>query len=163
MQRVVRRKDEMFKVTATYLAHDGGTKFYETVLISSQAGPALLIKRYGPIDKNRGGGQTIVERGDLNAMRASMRDILAQKTKTRPGGVYRERGFSHGLHRDAYDIDLSASQLRDGVTEHYTSRDVRTAVTNYFDTVGQAQMDNEIVAEEPDAPEPIRGPEWGCF
>lgn len=165
----------MFQVVRNYLVHSGGTKFYETILIVSKdagvPGPAILIKRYGPQGKQRGGGQTLIERGTWRQMLKAQDEILAQKRKTRNGGQYDPRSFDHGLHAKVFEKEMDAIDLGKVIPHHYEDVKVRTAIEDYFDVAGQAVMDGSMfeAAEVPegelaeDEPEPVRGPEWGSF
>ena len=72
----------MIKVTHQIRKHQGGTKFYETVLFENGAGRSVLIKRYGSMDKIRGRGQYKIEDYSTSAEAAvACSDIWKAKNK----------------------------------------------------------------------------------
>lgn len=155
-----------YKIETNYLEHDGGTKFYETVLISEDGGPAILVKRYGSIDKKMGGGQTIIDRGNRNACVQGCMKILAEKTKLRPGkGQYVEADrILYGLHPHD-QRNVNAFELEKAVTDHFNRSD-SDAIKSYFGITGGAPG-AAVVKEEPAAAGPeepiIRDAHWGSW
>ncbi len=153
-----------YKIETDYMEHDGGTKYYETVVIHEDSGPAILIKRYGAIGTKMGGGQTIIERGSYSAMDQSRQKILADKSKFRSGkGQYvRADRLDMGLHT-AHNRQISAKALVGGVARHFNGADGR-AILSYFGITDV--MANDVVQEEP-APasaEPVvRDAHWGSW
>jgi len=153
-----------YKIDVQYLEHDGGTKFYETVLIQEDGGPGMLIKRYGSIDKKMGGGATIIERGSHSVVAASANKILTEKRKPRGDkGQYKDAPrLSFGLHQ-VRGLSISNSDLTMYVTQHYNRAD-SDAIKSYFGVGGAAA---EVVKEEPAAfvsEEPvIRDASWGSW
>lgn len=151
-----------YSVKATYLQHDGGTKFYETVLIHHKDGPTMLIKRWGKTnDFHTGGGQTKVERGNLSAMTAEEQKILAEKRKLRNGGKYLDSSSVYGLHGIKGSIDNATLKAR---LTHYQDRQVRDAVEVHF---GLGDVDDIVAATGEDfvVEEPAidRGSNWGSW
>lgn len=83
--------DFSIQVTAKIAMHEGGSKFYETLLfrhnkVSASGGGmrdpgSVLIKHYGPAAKYRGGGQSKIETGDDRSMVAENVKIWKQKGK----------------------------------------------------------------------------------
>lgn len=152
-----------YKAEIEYLEHDGGTKFYETVVITEDAGPGILIKRYGSIDKKMGGGQTIIERGSPNVVRASARKILDDKRKRRSTGQYvNAKMLDFGLHPVNNVFNLGPDELAKRVTQHFNFADA-DAIKSYFG-IGSASA---VHQEEPAAAEPeepiIRDAHWGSW
>lgn len=153
-----------YKIETDYLEHDGGTKFYETVLIQEVEGAAMLIKRYGSISTKMGGGQTIIERGSYLEMDQSRRKILADKSRYRSGkGQYmRVDRPDMGMHA-AHGHQISSKSLAGGVARHFNGTDGR-AIQSYF---GIIWSNADVVKEEPVAAEPeepiIRDAHWGSW
>lgn len=153
-----------YKIEVEYLEHDGGTKFYETVLILEDAGPGLLVKRYGSIDKKMGGGQTIIERGSHSVVKAAAQKILADKRKRRSTGQYINASLlNFGIHTVNGVFNLGADELAKRVKTHFNATD-RVAIYAYF---GIEQDGKNVVKEEPVAAEPeepiIRDAHWGSW
>ena len=157
----------MFTVKRTLLKHDGGTKFYETVLIEYPGSPvtpecSMLIKRYGPVSKISGDGITIVERySNVSLGREATQKILDEKKKHRAGkGVY-----IHLASVKSLDGVFDGNKLLDAVQAHYSDARNWDAVNNFFD-LGSAPP-NDIVEFEPtSSKEPAiadRGTNWGSF
>lgn len=165
----------MYQVTTEYLEHDGGSKFYETVLIAEENGPAILIKRYGKIANKMGGGQTILERGDLRSREVERDKILADKRKLRAGkGQYRDAVRpTFGLHKIGGKTPSGKPKLIEegaligAIQAHFGASDAR-AITDYFaitDISGDPDFAVEaqaVIEEEPAAPIE-RGESWGSW
>lgn len=157
----------MYNVTGNYLLHDGGTKFYETIRIEADNGPAMLIKRWGKASEfMNGGGQTKIHRGSASVVRAEEIKILEEKRKMRPGkGQYISRNAGgYGLH------DM-VNKFTDGEVEarlsHYSDPDVRSSIATYFnlDANNAAPVEQDIETEvEIEEPTPVeRGDNWASW
>jgi len=157
----------MYQVEAKYLEHDGGTKFYETVRIVGDGGKSILIKRYGPIGKRLGGGQTKIEYyASEGAAKSAQREILNQKSAPRPGkGVYKFAEAKFGFHIVG-PKSLSQTGLRETTMKHYNETTDREAVSEYFDyfamTPGVPAVDivDTTKIEEPPI---VRDGNWGSW
>jgi|GEM_PF-3317249 len=154
----------MFNVKAHYLQHDGGTKFYETVLIDEPNGPAMLIKRWGKINEmNGGGGQTKIERGSLSALRLERDKILVEKRKLRNGGRYIDASSAYMLHSVRGPVD--EDKLK-GWLKHYKDPTVQNAVMEYFrftndvEDIVAATGEDVVVESEPEIE---RDASWGSW
>lgn len=157
----------MYDIRTRYLEHDGGTKFYETVLIHESDGPAILIKRWGAITAKMGGGQFKMDKGSFAVCIDEEGKICREKEKLRPGKgryssapepklpMHKERGRS---------IDTGA--MMRGVTDHYPALQAKQ-ILNYFGLsigVVDEDPDNDIVDEGIDHPtEEERGSHWGSW
>jgi hypothetical protein len=153
-----------YKVEVEYLEHDGGTKFYETVLIKEHSGPGILIKRYGAIDKKIGGGQTIIERGSHSVVDAAANKILTEKRKRSSKGQYLNVAqLNFGLHTVHNVFNVGADELAKRIADHYNRAD-SDAIQSYF---GIGASGAGVVKEEPAAAEPeepiIRDAHWGSW
>lgn len=153
----------MFQVNAEYLRHDGGTKFYEAVLIREQGGQAMLIKRYGSIDKMNGGGQTLIERGSPFMMSAAYQKIIEEKSRMRPGkGRYEAAKLDWGVHKlDGMPVGAGLLGISLG---HWHDKDDRSAIYSYFNlgrdtTASGISTDIDL----PDEPEINRGAGWATW
>jgi hypothetical protein len=149
-------------VETHYLEHVGGTKFYETVLLTLMDGPTIrssvLIKRYGKVEYAvNGSGQTILEYGDEHQMRTAAKDIF--DNKTRRGGYLPRKAPEFGLHSVAMVRDLK--QLRNVVSTHYSKPDTVKEIIRYFSGETTA---TPIAEPAPRVDEIIdRGELWGAF
>jgi predicted DNA-binding WGR domain protein len=166
----------MFEVYATFLRHDGGSKFYEAVLIHDKAGPAMLIKRWGKTGQDAAGtGQTMVTRGTFDSQRAEYDSILAEKHRWRAGkGQYLDDSAlsKHGYHTislAAGVTEASTKQVRDNL-DHYVDSEVQSAIEVHFglgdvdDIVAATGEDVVIEGEiEINEPEPDRGTGWASW
>ncbi len=151
----------MFSVRTTYLEHDGGTKFYETVLIldSEQEG-AMLIKRYGKIAQSSGAGQTLTERHSTqDEAKRENESILSEKQKYRSGkGQY--------VAKKDETVQVDEQGLIGMMKLHYADPKALTAADSFFD-LGLAMyepVDDDIVEEGVPVEEPVvRDGNWGTW
>lgn len=155
----------MFNIRATYLRHDGGTKFYETVLIHHKDGPAMLIKRWGSMDKRDGGGQTQVSRGTIASQKAEEQKILTEKRRARAGkGRYMDQTFNYGFHM--LSTNVGPDQVRKALS-HYDNAEVRNAIDTHFDLGEMNDVDDIVMATgedfEIEEPQTERGSNWGSW
>ena len=160
-----------------YMVHEGGTKFYETVLIWTQdKQDPCLIKRWGPIGKRMGHGQTKVEYHEsLAAARRAQMEICGEKLKERPGkGRYEYAAFSYGLH-DLPKMGgvgrMSKNLLCAALVNHYSEAEageakLRNEILWHFEIDEHGDMelplDDDIVEEAPEEPI-IRSATWGSW
>lgn len=159
----------MFKIKTNYLEHDGGTKFYETVMIGSDTdNQILLIKRYGSMKQKHGAGQVKIERyTDVKSAINAHIEILREKRAHRSGkGQYIDSAFPlHGLHTKANQA-ISAEALKDSLYRHYTDKDNSLAIINYFG-IGSAMEahfgEDEVVDTTVDETPIDRGANWGAW
>ena len=155
-----------FKITTDYLEHRGGTKFYEVVMIEEEDGPAMTIKRYGPIVNKISGGQIIIERGSSSSVRLARDKILKEKTASAKGYSPVSRPMS-GMHTEA-DNRIGAALLQKIVEDHYAVKNA-TDIKNYFGLSGSlaAGRDDDVIVEEPEEAKPeIEAPRdstWGSW
>lgn len=149
-------------VKTVYLEHEGGTKFYECVLLQSADNrPAMLIKRWGPMGKKKGGGPTKIERGSGFQMRASFNKILAEKRAK----SYLEASTlsGYGLHC-SNGIKVSTAALQSEAKKHYGDPVDANAIADHFGGFG-GLVDEHGAAQRHAVhePEPDRGDAWGAF
>lgn len=148
-----------YNISTAYLEHDGGTKFYETVLIREDNGPGLLIKRWGAIALKNGGGQTKYERGSHDVVVREEAKILSEKRRK----GYFDATKAGPLHTWSGRNDLDGARLEALAKQHYGA-DTQAYVSDYFGLNGAGG----IVSEEPPAPKepevPVeRGESWGSW
>lgn len=152
-----------YRVETTYLVHDGGTKFYETVLIVSDGtAGAMLIKRYGPLNKLGGGGQTIVETGGASSCRDANFRILAEKKAMRSGkGQYVKTDGNYGLQRQEIQHFQTDDGLKRDVGLHYYDQDIAKQMSDFFSPTSAAAAAPAVVTLS--EPEPVRDERWGSW
>lgn len=151
----------MIAIETTWLEHSGGTKFYETVLFrDTNSTEAMLVKRYGSMDKRNGAGVIIVERGSIDAMRSSAQKIIAEKMSSRKG--YEHRNSTFGFHALTRGVAGSLDEVCN--VSHYTGVNgtVYAQLRSYFppDTTRPAPLKAAKPAPEPEID---RGATWGTF
>ena len=119
-----------FTVITDYLEHDGGTKFYECVLITEVGSESMLIKRFGSISAKMGGGQIRFYSGLAREADYQRQIILRAKCSNRPGkGQYLVASRpKFGLHEQhlgrAAPIDLYQALQR-----HYSGKTLESILT----------------------------------
>lgn len=162
--------EHTYEVGTAYLEHDGGTKFYETVLIAEggiggvKSDTAILIKRWGAIAEKMGGGQTKIHRGSLAAMKAEQDKILHDKMRHRSGkGVYRlATPLEWGFQKYNGDV-LSPVGLDSVASEHYNKAEDAIAITGFFG-IENALGDPNYIVEDAQPEEPVdRGAQWASW
>lgn len=160
----------MIQVDTHYLLHEGGTKFYETVLLLDNSGPAMLIKRYGKTEHARtGGGETIIERGTASAMMNSRTKIINEKLRPAKGYIDSHKDMqTYGLHK--LDANSGGSGVHDLATvhdfamQHYAKSDDIDAIDQHFGTSSISPAAPPVSKAEPVFDAAIdRGELWGSF
>jgi predicted DNA-binding WGR domain protein len=143
------------------MEHQGGTKFYETVLMvgnhGALTGASMLIKRWGRLDQKKGGGQTKIERGSTAAVKASRDKIHREKIAKGYSNSSNLNG--HGLHA-AHSHEVGVERLLEYAHLHYHSPEEFKAISDHFGA-GMAFPLPESV-REPEV-EVDRGESWGAF
>lgn len=149
------------RVESVWMEHEGGTKFYETVLFTGDSGLAMLVKRWGSMDKKQGGGQVKVHQGSAAEMRSEAAVIYNEKTSSKKGYIANNAlapAISlHSMNTGAYAQDDIEARVR----KHYlASTGIHSDFVSYF---GSATPTPAPAA--PAAPEPQidRGSTWGSF
>ncbi|UUZ75564.1 hypothetical protein LP414_28000 [Polaromonas sp. P1(28)-13] len=151
------------EIASKFMKHEGGTKYYEMVMLSHQ-GQGLLIKRFGPMKTHlMGSGQTKLECGSTSVMVQEMNNMVGEKGKVRSGTKYELATTPYKLH----DVPRKASwtDIKEVARLHYYDREVYDAIVSYFgflngDHLNGDQVDvpeTRIVTE----PEPVRDASWG--
>jgi hypothetical protein len=166
-----------YDIQIDYLEHDGGTKFYETVVLRQVSGsisglndPAILIQRWGKIEQNTGGGQTKYTQGTYTRMSEARNKVLIEKGSYRAGkGRYEVKPAPHfGLGRlgRTRSPDVPERDMMHMVAEHYNAG-MESSIRSYFgmhsDTI--AEINGDIVEEGLNEPEPEidRGTNWASW
>lgn len=153
----------MVELDTIYMAHGGGTKWYEMVVISHK-GQSMLLKRYGPNKQYElGGGQVIISRGSKGAMVKEVQDMTVEKSKVRSGHIYEPKQSRYGLH----NVSRSASwqDLKTVAHRHYggSSANFKAIVEcfGYLDTTPAPEWPTKpaAIAEL----EPVRDSSWGSW
>lgn len=165
-----------FEVWLDYLEHDGGTKFYETVVISElvndgrvPGNPSILVQRWGKIEANTGGGQIKVVKGDLRTCTSERQKILNNKGRLKPGkGQYLSKASpSYGIGRvivtgPGSHTMMGEAELGVAMTEHYGTA-AKDMIFKYFGAFGYDAEDQEINNETDDMHEHDRGTHWASW
>lgn len=139
-----------YLIETHYLEHNGGTKFYETVLIREGGGPALCVKRWGALGVKQGGGQVQFEKGSEGVVLQAQSKILREKRNKGYSDVTTLRNYGvHQFNGKATD----QFQLAAAVQSHYGAATAK-AITDYFGTGAWSVADRAIVSEEPIPEEP---------
>lgn len=161
----------MYQVEVNFLKHNGGTKFYETVMISDHESELrALIKRYGPI------GSFGPHRGaTLIATRNATRSLATRSLAAEQGAVLYTKRYRRGDKGFYEDADNPSRCLVSGVTApadlltmlnwHYKATDAKTLIT-HFDLLSQDIQPpaKESATEITEAPTPIvRVADWGIW
>lgn len=148
---------------ATFLEHEGGTKFYEIVrLYNADAGKFVLVKRWGKIAQRIRGGEIKIE--DYRSARAV--DLAADKTareKMSRGYSLAKTDTAGALHNRSGSY-TSEMEFGGALAAHYGPNATRIgqAITGKVLDESVAEEENEIVVLEPE-PEPDRGNTWGSW
>lgn len=148
-------------VTATYMEHESGTKFYEVIELNNAIlGRHCVVRRWGKIDQAKdGGGQIKLEKfEDARRSHAASQNIRNDKER---------RGYSNvrsnfGLH----DADSVAGSISvSDIGRHYKDREFTEEIANYMgigvtEEITSREAD-DVVIEEPTTVD--RGDEWGSW
>lgn len=157
------------KVDTNYLVHEGGTKFYETVLITDLSDRSLLIKRWGRIQDKLTGGQLKFHSGRRVTVEGETTKILNEKTtykSDRSKGKYDITGANFGLHIVLHrDFDLE--DVKRVLVAHYAGNnglEVESVFATFFDynKVGDQALQDEPMIKVI-VPEPLRDSSWGSW
>jgi hypothetical protein len=161
------------QVETYFLRHEGGTKFYETVLLKkieinfrgeSECTGAMLIKRWGPwAHANTGGKDCQVHSGTLMLCEGERKKILKQKMSSTKG--YKVVPTTHSLHQMSGDNVHKPSEVLEKVQHHYASSDLVNQITKWIGGITMAATDTSPVTKaEPVFDETVdRGDAWGTF
>lgn len=150
-------------VEATYLAHEGGTKFYEAISFwNSEDNRGVLIKRWGKMTQRNGGGECKVEPfGDVRQLQDGYAKILNDKNKR---GYSRARPDFDYLNGSA--VYAKRSEFISATANHFAGSGVEFSVYSLLGIkdllVREDEEADDIVIEEP-KPEPIRDANWGSW
>lgn len=149
----------------TLLMHEGGTKFYETMLLHiPDAGQHFFIKRWGKTSALSAGGEIqLVELPNARKAQAAAHTVIKQKE----GRGYAKRGVAIGLH--GYGGTIDRSNVEAQLTTHYGAANAALILREFIPELRGTQASgtiideaSDIVSEEP-APEPERGDTWGSW
>lgn len=149
----------------TLLMHEGGTKFYETMVFhAADHGQHLLVKRWGKTSAMSGGGEIqILSHPNARKAQAAADNVIRQKE----GRGYAKRGVAIGLH--GYGGTIDSSNLAQLLKTHYGTDNAQAILREFMDELRGTQITgvwvdeaDSIVSEEP-APEPERGETWGSW
>lgn len=153
----------------TLLMHEGGTKFYETMLLHiPDAGQHFFIKRWGKTSALSAGGEIqFVVLPNARKAQAAAHTVIKQKE----GRGYAKRGVAIGLH--GYGGTIDRSNVEAQLTTHYGAANAALILREFIPELRNELKGKEItgiwvdeasdiVSEEP-APEPERGDTWGSW
>lgn len=111
----------MYTVQSAFLEHEGGSKFYEVVLIAG-FDKAVLIRRWAAVAKRMGGGQIKIECGSHIKMAASFSNIIEQK-KLPSHNYHVVPSPSFGMHPLNGQDNVSVPTLDEALSRHYGVED----------------------------------------
>jgi predicted DNA-binding WGR domain protein len=147
----------------TFLAHEGGTKFYEVAqLYNADGGKYILVKRWGKMGQRvRGGEIKIEEYNSGSRLRVAADKALRDKQSRGYSIIKPDAGGALHTHNSSY---TSEAEFKDTIVMHYGPNGPRV----FANLTGQStysvddERDDSIVVEEPQ-PEPDRGNTWGSW
>ena len=145
-----------------YLVHEGGTKFYETVVFhNADAKRFALVKRWGKTGAT-GGGEILVDTfTTARAAQAAGEKIIASKMKR----GYQVAANTHGFHGSDGPFKTVEAFIA-AVGKHYlvetSRRSVLAAMMLDNADVPEVTEENEVISEEP-TPEPERDEDFGSW
>lgn len=150
-------------IESRYLAHEGGTKFYEVIqLYDVDRKRFVLVRRWGKVVMRNGGGDTKVESfGDLRRCQQAAGRILVEKNKR---GYARAAAGIGGLHVvERIRSDKAAQEL----SGHYNDRATVSQILSMLgldDEMSSPKFENVIIQEGFELrPEPVRDADWGSW
>lgn len=160
----------------TFLMHEGGTKFYEVMLLHTvEHSMHLLIKRWGKTSAIHGGGEIQIAQFPNARKAQSAADTLISQKRSR--GYERQGGATIGLHGYGGEITGgSAGNIHGLLAAHYGKLNAAAIVREFAPELAHELRGREITgvwidelgdvvsegAKEP-APEPERGEGWGSW
>lgn len=156
----------MIKISTEYLEHEGGTKFYEIVVVAVEGGPALVLNRWGKMEhaKRSGAGQVKRESCVSGAAgRQAMRAKFEEKSN-RGYAAPSAKGPRFGIHLYV-DRDLTVRSAAHALADHYGVAMADSILAELgVDTTGIA-VSPSPTASAPKRPEPKieRGEDWGAW
>ena len=149
----------------TLLMHEGGTKFYETMVFHApDAGQHILVRRWGKESALTAGGEIkFVVLPNARKAQSAAHTVITQKE----GRGYEKRSTFHGLH--GYGGIIDRSNLESLLRAHYGAANAKLILNEFIPELRGTQVTgaiideaDDIVIEEP-APEPERGETWGSW
>lgn len=144
-------------IESKFLAHEGGTKFYEVVEFwNTEQSKYVVVKRWGA---NGSVGQKSIEA--FSVLRKAQQH--ADKTiSSKVSRGYEITPSSYGLHGiGASEVSVDDGAINRLVRDHYGSGEEILEELGLFEREIDPD-EGEIVYEEPE-PEPERGEEWGSW
>lgn len=150
-----------------FMLHEGGTKFYEIVLLNAaDLKKFLVIKRWGKTEARKGGGETqVIEYPTPRAALVAAEKLREDKAKR----GYQITGAMHGF--GARSAFTGTDDIRSAVKGHYTKHWPMVLGHLGLDVIQghEATMmivdeldSSDVVFEQP-PPEPDRGDSWGSW
>jgi len=147
-------------IESKFLAHEGGTKFYELVEFwNSEQGKYVVVKRWGA---NGSVGQKSVE--GFPVLRKAQQ-VADRTVSSKVNRGYNITSSSYGLHGlGVSELSVENGDLGRAIQNHYGSTDEIWEALGLFEILLPADdvTEADIISEEPE-PEPERGEEWGSW
>lgn len=150
-------------VEAKYMAHEGGTKFYEVMqFYHVEAKRFMVINRWGKIQDREHGGQIKIEK--FTDVRQAQ-DAANQKIQEKSKRGYVPTGAPFGLHSGPKQLKADAIRLRLG--GHYRNVELIDAIVAYLDVPDElahlaTDTADDVIEETPEAYVP-RGDDWASW
>ena len=143
-----------------YLAHEGGTKFYEVIQFHNlDEKRFVVVKRWGPMGKS---GEVKIDSYPTLRKAQQEADKIIRSKEGRGYALAKSTSGFHGLATD----DLDATEMKRRLGVHYRSDHANIIASNLClrddEIVADDSDQDDVVIEEP-APEPERGEEWGSW
>lgn len=151
-------------VGTDYLAHEGGTKFYEVIrFYNVDAKKFVLVKRWGKTSGAPGGGECKVETFTSQRQLESNADKIITSKK---GRGYVSASSTHGFNALGRSYK-SGEDFYAALKKHYTTHApiseilIGMGITE-LESGTVSEPENEIISETP-TPEPDRDEDYGSW
>ena len=163
-----KEKQMIVKKSLIYMAHEGGTKFYEVASFCClETNRFVNVRRWGAMRSVEGGGEIKMENlaGVAGAAKAASTVASAKKSR----GYYvtdSKRGLKNGT--DEFEHDMLSVALH----AHYNDPGTVAAILNNLDIdPSEAYGDDDVISEddeddkveEIEKPEPVRSTDWASW
>jgi predicted DNA-binding WGR domain protein len=152
-------------VSAKFMAHEGGTKFYEVVALWNESEKrGALVRRWGKTSARVGGGEIKIEPYGLKSqLDTSLRAALAEKSKR----GYLERPFEH-VGKTIHGVVMcdGPNAFIEVARSTYGANIMAVLKSVFSEASGSSADEEDIVVEEPVKvvkPEPVRSQDWASW
>jgi len=141
-----------------YLAHEGGTKFYEVIqFYNVDAKKFVVAKRWGAMGKS---GEVKIDAYPTQRKAQQEAEKIIRSKEGRGYAIASKNSGLHGLSTDSLGNDELSRQLRNHYRSDYANAIASGLLIEEVEAISVEEDD--VVVEEP-MPEPERGEEWGSW